>query len=107
MRGAMTLIGCLRKAVAATPAAQQPTLSTSTTTILFGVVAGDRKGLPIRDMAATEFELSEDGACQKDWRRDDGLRALLPAPARPLPFALLTLPRGGPPQGACKQHQLT
>jgi VWFA-related protein len=64
MRGTMTVIACLCIGVAATPATQQPTLSTSTTTILFDVVVRDRAGLPIRDMTATEFELSEDGSRQ-------------------------------------------
>lgn len=64
MRGPMTVIACLWIGVAATAATQQPTLSTSTTTILFDVVVRDRKGLPIRDMAATDFELREDGSGQ-------------------------------------------
>lgn len=64
MRGPMTVIGCLCVGMAATPATQQPTLSTSTTTILFDVVVRDRKGLPIHDMAARDFELSEDGSSQ-------------------------------------------
>ena len=64
MRGHLTVIGCLCICVAATAAPQQPSLSTSTTTILFDVVVRDGKGVPVRDMATTEFELSEDGSRQ-------------------------------------------
>ena len=87
MRGPMTVIGCLCIAVAATPATPQPTLSKSTTTILFDVVVRDRKGVPIRDMAATEFELSEDGARQAISAvfAPSG-RALDPSTARSTPF---------------------
>lgn len=64
MRRITLVVVCVWAATVVITSAQQPALRSATTTILFDVVVRDGKGLPIRDMAATEFELSEDGSRQ-------------------------------------------
>ncbi|WP_291981120.1 VWA domain-containing protein [Luteitalea sp.] len=58
------LVVCLLTGLSILSSAQQPSLRTATTTILFDVVARDRKGAPVRDLAVADFELSEDGSRQ-------------------------------------------
>lgn len=55
---------CLSVCAVVLPAAQQPSLRSATTTILFDVVVRDGKGVPVRDLTLQEFELSEDGTRQ-------------------------------------------
>jgi VWFA-related protein len=63
--GRITLVVvCVWAASVVMPSAQQPALRSATTTILFDVVVRDGKGMPVRDMVATEFELVEDGSRQ-------------------------------------------
>ncbi len=64
MRRITLVVVCVWAATVVMPSAQQPALRSATTTILFDVVVRDGKGMPVRDMAATEFELSEDGSRQ-------------------------------------------
>ena len=51
-------------AVAAPRGADQ-TYTSATTAILVDVVVRDRKGRPVTDLAAADFELAEDGVAQK------------------------------------------
>ncbi len=88
MRRATLVVVCLLGGLPALPSAQQPALRTSTTTILFDVVVRDSKGMPVRDMAPTEFELSEDGSRQT-------IAAVFGPGGRPLDAA--AAPAGTPP----------
>ncbi|BCS32664.1 hypothetical protein TBR22_A18780 [Luteitalea sp. TBR-22] len=63
--GRITLVVvCVWASTVVMPSAQQPALRSATTTILFDVVVRDGKGIPVRDLTPTDFELSEDGARQ-------------------------------------------
>lgn len=53
----VALVVCLLSGLPILSSAQQPSLRTATTTILFEVVARDRKGAPVRDLAVADLGL--------------------------------------------------
>src|SRR4051794_32504646 len=69
---AVTAVLCLAVAAGGRPAAQRAepprdrqAFNAATTAILVDVIVSDRKGHPVSDLTAADFEVAEDGVPQK------------------------------------------